>query len=142
MMTNNPFSTRFNDEVSWAFRIFDIDNSGSIAVEEINDSVQVAFVVWAVPVGFDYMWLEVCEVFTLKVVWKILDGVGDAIDGTVEEISDFLFERLNKQAEGGEVKVLVHLISVFGCSIVFILTLFALFQVDEADFINFCAKGG
>ena len=54
-----------------------------------------------------------CEVFTLKVVWKILDGVGDAIDGTVEEISDFLFERLNKQAEGGEVKVLVHLISAF-----------------------------
>ena len=44
-MINNPFSTRFNDEVSWAFRIFDIDNSGSIAVEEINDSVQVAFVV-------------------------------------------------------------------------------------------------
>ena len=53
----------------------------------------------------------ICEVITLKVVWKILDGVGDAIDGTVEEISDFLFERLNKQAEGGEVKV--HLISVF-----------------------------
>ena len=45
MMINDPFSTRFNDEVSWAFRIFDIDNSGSIAVEEINDSVQVAFVV-------------------------------------------------------------------------------------------------
>ena len=55
-MINDPFSTRFNDEVSWAFRIFDIDNSGSIAVEEINDSVQVAFVVWAAPVGFDYMW--------------------------------------------------------------------------------------
>merc|ERR1712192_100747 len=81
-------STKFNDEVSWAFRIFDIDNSGSIAVEEINDSVQA--------------------------VWVILDGVGDAIDGTVEEISAFLFERLNKQAEGGE--------------------------VDEADFINFCAQ--
>ena len=38
-----------------------------------------------------------------KAVWKILDGVGDAVDGTVEEISAFLFERLNKQAEGGEV---------------------------------------
>ena len=82
------------------------------------------------------------EVLTLKVVWKILDGVGDAIDGTVEEISDFLFERLNKQAEGGEVKTLVHLISVFGCSIDFIFTLSALCQVDEADFINFCAKVG
>ena len=35
----------------------------------------------------------------------ILDGVGDAIDGTVEEISAFLFERLNKQAEGGEVNI-------------------------------------
>ena len=41
--------------MSWAFRIFDIDNSGSIAVEEINDSVQVAFVVRAAPVGYDYM---------------------------------------------------------------------------------------
>ena len=40
---DHPYdSTRFNDEVSWAFRIFDIDNSGSIAVEEINDSVQVS----------------------------------------------------------------------------------------------------
>ena len=34
-----------------------------------------------------------------------MDGVGDAIDGTVEEIADFLFERLNKQAEGGEVSI-------------------------------------
>ena len=59
MMITDPFSTRFNDEVSWAFRIFDIDNSGSIAVEEINDSVQVAFVVSAAPVGYDYMWLYV-----------------------------------------------------------------------------------
>ena len=41
----------------------------------------------------------------LKAVWVILDGVGDAIDGTVEEISAFLFERLNKQAEGGEVNI-------------------------------------
>ena len=40
-MTLLIITTRFNDEVSWAFRIFDIDNSGSIAVEEINDSVQV-----------------------------------------------------------------------------------------------------
>ena len=39
---NLKSTTRFNDEVSWAFRIFDIDNSGSIAVEEINDSVQVS----------------------------------------------------------------------------------------------------
>ena len=38
-----------------------------------------------------------------QAVWKILNGVGDAIDGTVEEIAAFLFERLNKQAEGGEV---------------------------------------
>ena len=38
----NTFDFRFNDEVSWAFRIFDIDNSGSIAVEEINDSVEVS----------------------------------------------------------------------------------------------------
>ena len=38
----DAFDFRFNDEVSWAFRIFDIDNSGSIAVEEINDSVEVS----------------------------------------------------------------------------------------------------
>ena len=45
----------------------------------------------------------------LKAVWVILDGVGDAIDGTVEEISAFLFERLNKQAEGGEVNIAISL---------------------------------
>ena len=44
----------------------------------------------------------------LKAVWVILDGVGDAIDGTVEEISAFLFERLNKQAEGGEVNIAIR----------------------------------
>ena len=43
------------------------------------------------------------KILMSKAVWKILDGVGDAVDGTVEEISAFLFERLNKQAEGGEV---------------------------------------
>ena len=32
---------RFNDEVCWAFRLFDIDNSGSIAVAEIHESVEV-----------------------------------------------------------------------------------------------------
>ena len=32
---------RFQDEVSWAFKMFDIDNSGSIVVEEIKESVQV-----------------------------------------------------------------------------------------------------
>ena len=32
---------RFQDEVGWAFKIFDIDNSGSIAVQEIDDSVKV-----------------------------------------------------------------------------------------------------
>ena len=33
---------RFQDEVSWAFKMFDIDNSGSIVVEEIKESVQVS----------------------------------------------------------------------------------------------------
>ena len=27
--------------MGWAFKIFDVDNSGSIAVEEIDDSVKV-----------------------------------------------------------------------------------------------------
>lgn len=61
-------ANKFQDEASWAFKMFDVDNSGMIVVEEIHDSV--------------------------KSVWKILDGIGDAIDGTVEEISDFLYERL------------------------------------------------
>ena len=34
-----------------------------------------------------------------KAVWKILDGIGDAIEGTVEEISELLFERLVKQGQ-------------------------------------------
>ena len=45
--------------------------------------------------------LTLKKILMSKAVWKILDGVGDAVDGTVEEISAFLFERLNKQAEGG-----------------------------------------
>jgi len=64
---------KFQDEVSWAFKMFDIDNSGSIVVEEIKESVQS--------------------------VWKILDGIGDEIDGTVEEISEFLYERLVLQGK-------------------------------------------
>ena len=64
---------RFQDEISWAFKIFDIDNSGSIAVHEIHESV--------------------------KAVWKILDGIGDTIDGTVEDISDFLYQRLVQQGK-------------------------------------------
>ena len=33
-------------------------------------------------------------VFFMQSVWKILDGIGDAIDGTVDEISDFLYRRI------------------------------------------------
>ena len=32
------------DEIGWAFKMFDIDNSGSIVVEEINQSVQVLII--------------------------------------------------------------------------------------------------
>ena len=35
------FPHRFQDEVSWAFKMFDVDNSGMIVVEEIHDSVRV-----------------------------------------------------------------------------------------------------
>ena len=35
----------------------------------------------------------------MQSVWKILDGIGDAIDGTVEEISDFLYQRLVLQGK-------------------------------------------
>ena len=34
-------SFRFTDEVGWAFKIFDIDNSGCIVVQEIDESVKV-----------------------------------------------------------------------------------------------------
>ena len=33
---------RFTDEVGWAFKIFDIDNSGCIVVQEIDESVKVS----------------------------------------------------------------------------------------------------
>ena len=36
---------------------------------------------------------------SMQSVWKILDGIGDAIDGTVEEISDFLYQRLVLQGK-------------------------------------------
>ena len=35
----------------------------------------------------------------LKAVWKILGGIGDAIDGTVEDSSEFLLLRLVKQGQ-------------------------------------------
>ena len=35
-------SFRFTDEVGWAFKIFDIDNSGCIVVQEIDESVKVS----------------------------------------------------------------------------------------------------
>ena len=34
-----------------------------------------------------------------KVVWVILDGLGDSIDGTVDEISNFLYERLTAHGQ-------------------------------------------
>ena len=33
--------SRFQDEVGWAFKLFDVDNSGAIVLEEIFDSVKV-----------------------------------------------------------------------------------------------------
>ena len=41
----------FNEQVTWAFRIFDVDNSKSIAIGEFGNSV--------------------------KEIWKIFDGVGE-----------------------------------------------------------------
>ena len=34
-------ANKFQDEVSWAFKMFDVDNSGVIVVDEIHDSVKV-----------------------------------------------------------------------------------------------------
>ena len=72
--------------------MFDVDNSGMIVVEEIHDSVKVRRNIWEV--------FCICQLILkwkrnlFQSVWKILDGIGDAIDGTVEEISEFLYERL------------------------------------------------
>ena len=41
----------FNEQVQWAFRIFDVDNSKSIAIEEFGDSI--------------------------RQVWKIFEGTGE-----------------------------------------------------------------
>ena len=45
------------------------------------------------------MWQRVDFFQIFQSVWRILDGIGDAIDGTVEEISDFLYERLVLQGK-------------------------------------------
>ena len=37
--------SRFHDEVGWAFKMFDIDNSGVIVVEEIHESIKVDAVI-------------------------------------------------------------------------------------------------
>ena len=50
--------------------------------------------------------------YLFQAVWKILDGIGDAIDGTVEEISEFLYQRLVKQGKE-EVGVHFHSIQAF-----------------------------
>ena len=82
---------RFQDEVTWAFKMFDVDNSGTIIVEEIHDSVQVRI---QIDNNFIFIFYT-----SFQSVWKILDGIGDAIDGTVEEISDFLYQRLVLQGK-------------------------------------------
>ena len=79
------FDCRFQDEVSWAFKMFDADNSGVIVVEEIHEAVKVNFTKMT-KIPFQY--------FLLQSVWMILDGMGDAIDGTVDEISESIYQRL------------------------------------------------
>ena len=108
---------RFHDEVSWAFKMFDVDNSGSIVVEEIHESVKVftcssrywmQFIMfWVSDTNLSPVWNE-CELQPgnhvekssyLKAVWKILDGIGDAIQGTAEEISEFIFSKLKSHGK-------------------------------------------
>ena len=54
----------FNEQVQWSFRIFDVDNSKSIAVDEFGDSI--------------------------RQVWKIFEGVGETENnpGTCENVSN------------------------------------------------------
>ena len=74
--------------------MFDVDNSGTIIVDEIHDSVQVM-----AQVDTKYIFVKMLSYISMQSVWKILDGIGDAIDGTVEEISDFLYQRLVLQGK-------------------------------------------
>ena len=62
----------FPEQVSWAFRIFDCDNSKSIAIEEFGNSV--------------------------KEVWKIYDGIGETQynPGDPDKIADDLVKTLKK----------------------------------------------
>ena len=40
------------------------------------------------------MWSGDGKLKSLKAVWKILDGIGDAIEGTAEDISELIFSKL------------------------------------------------
>ena len=72
--------------------MFDVDNSGSIVVEEIHQSVQVLNILIYSPIrGTSNLFL--------KAVWKILDGIGDAIDGSVEDITEFIFGKLKSHGK-------------------------------------------
>ena len=61
----------------------------------------------------------------------ILDGLGDSIDGTVDEISNFLYERLTAHGQT-EVKLSQNCEKV--CHQVTLLH----FQVTEPEFVRFC----
>ena len=56
----------FTEQVQWSFRIFDVDNSKSIAVDEFGDSI--------------------------KQVWNIFEGVGETEHnpGTCDNVSTIL----------------------------------------------------
>ena len=105
--------------------MFDVDNSGMIVVEEIHDSVKVRRNIWEV--------FCICQLILkwkrnlFQSVWKILDGIGDAIDGTVEEISEFLYERLIHNGKS-EVKHWFHKWNSYK----------KIVQVDLSEFVKLC----
>ena len=72
--------------------MFDVDNSGIIVVEEIHESVQVLLIQSSSQNENNLF-------FFLQAVWKILDGIGDAIDGSVEEITEFIFGKLKSHGK-------------------------------------------
>ena len=98
--------------------MFDIDNSGVIMVEEIHQSVQAS-----TTLGKEFCQKEI----SLKAVWKILDGIGDAIDGTAEEISEFIFQKLQTHGKV-EVRERKYLYLYLNC----------VEQVDLQDFVQLC----
>ena len=103
---------RFNEEVCWAFRLFDIDNSGSIAVAEIHESVEVECS------AEQSLQRNVDQ--PLQAVWAILDGLGEGPPGSAVDTATFLQQRLRASGVGEVNDKLVLCIRIYSSSSLFL----------------------